>query len=108
MSIPRPSFVRSFTTDFLETVIPLFLALNLSFPGSLDEAKAAGLLFLAAAGAAFMSALRRAYPAIKAWALAIIEDKLFPVNLDEVDLDSVPEAYDVETNLDGDITIINP
>ena len=63
-----PVWVRKFALDFGETFVALVVALNLVVPGSLDEAKAQGLLIGAAALSALVSAGRRAIPAAYAWA----------------------------------------
>ncbi len=59
-----PLATRKFLIDFAETFVAGLVVLNLVIPGSLDEAKAQGLLIGGAAAAALVSALRRATPTI--------------------------------------------
>ena len=99
-----PPFVRTFLKDFLETLIPITLAAFAVFPGSLDEAIAAAVLFVGAAGAAAMSAARRAYPDARDYFIAAIEARLFPIE-EFGYADAEPESYDVEVDLDGTPTI---
>lgn len=67
-----PLFVRKFILDAAETFVGAFFAMNLIIPGTLDEAKAAGLLLGAAAIAAIASAARRAAPAALAALAALL------------------------------------
>lgn len=59
-----PLAARKLIVDFVETFTGLVVALNLFIPGSLDEAKAQAVLVGGAAGAALVSAFRRAWPGI--------------------------------------------
>lgn len=61
-----PLAARKLIVDFVETFVGLVIALNFAIPGSLDEAKAQGLLIVGAAGSAIVSAFRRAWPGIYA------------------------------------------
>lgn len=62
-----PLTIRKLIVDFVETFTGLVIALNLFVPGSLDEAKAQAVLIGGAAGAAAVSAFRRAWPSITLW-----------------------------------------
>lgn len=62
-----PLWFRKLIVDFAETALGMVFALQLIFPGSLDEAQAAGAVVGSAVIAALVSAARRAIPGFVVW-----------------------------------------
>jgi hypothetical protein len=68
-----PLWIRKFFVDFVETGVTALFALNLVIPGSLDVAKAQGLIAGSAILGALICATRRALPDFFAWLRAAFQ-----------------------------------
>ena len=68
-----PLWVRKFLLDWVETAIPLLLALTLVIPSDLTQAQQEALVVAATLGSALLSAFRRVLPDVLAWLTGVLQ-----------------------------------